>query len=120
MRILGLDHIQIAMPEGEDVQARSYYGNLLGLNEVDKPGSLAGRGGVWFENGDVKVHLGVDAQFVPARKAHPGFKVADLDSLSQQLRVHGFKVEVAEQVPGFRRIFTADPFGNKIEFLQAD
>lgn len=120
MKILGLDHIQIAMPVGEEALARSYYGELLGLIEVDKPINLAGRGGLWFENGDLKVHLGVDAQFVPAKKAHPGFRVVDLDSFSKQLQAHGFNVEDAKQIPGFRRIFTVDPFGNKVEFLEAE
>lgn len=120
MKILGLDHIQIAIPMGEEALARRYYGELLGLTEVDKPISLTGRGGVWFENGDLKVHLGVDAHFVPAKKAHPGFRVADLDFISMQLQEHGYNVENAKQIPGVRRIFTVDPFGNKVEFLEEE
>lgn len=120
MKALGLDHIQIAIPVGEEPLARTFYAQLLGLSEVEKPPSLAGRGGLWFENGALKVHLGVDPQFVPAKKAHPGFKVADIAALAQELKLLGFEVESGAPILGVRRIFTYDPFGNRIEFLQAE
>ncbi len=118
MTILSIDHIQIAMPEGKENLAREFYGEFLGLLEVEKPKSLTNRGGLWFEENDLKIHLGVDPEFVPALKAHPGFRVSDLDSLASELQSKGYAVEVGSPLPGIRRIFTNDPFGNRIEFLQ--
>lgn len=118
MTILSIDHIQIAMPEGKEELAREFYGSLLGLSEVSKPESLAGRGGVWFEGQRLKVHLGVDPNFTSAQKAHPGFKVSDVGALSEELQKNGYSVKVGSSLPGIRRIFTNDPFGNRVEFLQ--
>jgi len=119
MTVIAIDHMQIAMPEGKEDLARSFYGEILGLPEVDKPKNLVNRGGVWFERGTLKVHLGIDLEFIPARKAHPGFLVVDLNSLSEKLESAGYDVKEGAQLPGFRRIFTNDPFGNRIELLQA-
>ena len=119
MTVIAIDHIQIAIPEGKEELARSFYGGVLGLPEVDKPENLTNRGGVWFERGTLKVHLGIDPDFTPAKKAHPGFLVADLSSLSERLRSEGYDVNSGSQLPRFRRAFTNDPFGNRIELLQA-
>jgi catechol 2,3-dioxygenase-like lactoylglutathione lyase family enzyme len=112
-----LDHVQLAMPEGGEPAARAFYGGLLGLAEVAKPPRLAARGGVWFEAGPVRVHLGVEAGFRPARKAHPAFRVADLEALRRRLTTGGIAVQDDDAIPGERRFHVADPFGNRLEFL---
>lgn len=118
MKLLGIDHIQLAIPaEGEEA-GRRFYGALLGLTEVPKPDALKDRGGLWFEQGGLKVHLGVDADFSPAKKAHPGFLVDDLDALVSTLQANSLLFSEAEPVSGMKRIFTSDPFGNRLEFLQ--
>ena len=117
-QITGLDHVQIAMPAGEEGQARRFYGDLLGLNEIAKPEPLAVRGGCWFEGPGTQVHLGVEADFAPARKAHPAFRVADLAALQEKLATAGVVVKVDTAVPHVRRFYAHDPFGNRIEFIQ--
>ena len=120
MRVTGLHHVQLAMPAGGESQARAFYGALLGLSEITKPARLAARGGVWFECGAVQVHLGVDAPFVPAKKAHPGLLVQNLANLTTALITAGYEVnQDCELFSGFDRAFVADPFGNRIELLQA-
>ena len=120
MHVNGLHHMQLAMPAGGESQARAFYGTLLGLAEITKPARLAARGGVWFECGAIQLHLGVDAAFMPAKKAHPGLVVDDLTSLIAVLIAAGHEVKYdAGPFPGFDRAFAADPFGNRIEFLQA-
>lgn len=116
--IIGIDHIQLAMPEGREDLAREFYGTLLELNEVPKPEELAKRGGVWFERGAVKIHLGVEAAFRPAKKAHPGLLVQDLSRLAQRLKQAGVEVIEDGLLPGYQRIFVADPFGNRLELLE--
>lgn len=116
--IIGIDHIQLAMPEGREDLAREFYGTLLELNEVPKPAELAKRGGVWFERGAVKIHLGVEAAFRPAKKAHPGLLVQDLSRLAQRLKQAGVEVIEDGLLPGYQRIFVADPFGNRLELLE--
>src|SRR5690242_7299065 len=91
-RVVALDHVQLAMPEGAEDQAREFYGQLLGLAETPKPPHLAKRGGCWFESGDVKVHLGVEADFRAARKAHPALRVSGLGVLVAKLRVAGVPI----------------------------
>lgn len=118
MSITALDHVQLAMPAGEEDRARAFYGKILGLTELEKPAQLAGRGGAWFGNGGVEVHLGVEDDFRPARKAHPAFNVRDLASLRRRLEEAGIPVRDDDQLPGFSRIFVDDPFGNRIELLQ--
>lgn len=113
--ITGLDHVQLAMPEGGEDRARDFYVGRLGLQEVEKPPALQGRGGVWFEGGGVKVHLGVDRPFAPARKAHPAFVVADL--AAAHVALGGGEISA---LPGLRRFYFADPFGNRIEILAYD
>lgn len=112
-----LDHVQVAMPAGGEDAARGFYTGLLGLAEAPKPEPLRATGGVWFEGG---VHMGVEADFRPARKAHPGLSVADLDAVAARLTAAGADVEWDERLPGVRRFYTHDPFGNRLELLAAD
>lgn len=115
-----LDHVQLAMPAGGEAAARAFYGDLLGLPEVPKPSAIAGRGGCWFEQGELKVHLGVEADFVPARKAHPAFVVADFEHLTSTLRRAGVAVTDDGTLPGVTRAYVDDPFGNRIELIAPD
>lgn len=117
-QLLALHHVQLAMPPGGEAAARAFYGGLLGLPEVAKPASLAGRGGVWFERGGLRLHLGVEQAFVPARKAHPAFLVTGLDALRRHLEAAGREVTAAEPLPGLVRFYVADPFGNRVELLE--
>jgi Methylase involved in ubiquinone/menaquinone biosynthesis len=112
------DHVQLAMPEGQEELARRFYGDVLGLPEVPKPEPLASRGGCWFEKDGVIVHLGVQKDFVPASKAHPAFTVADVDALSKRIAEAGYKVVPDDALPEKKRFYAFDPFGNRIEFIQ--
>ncbi len=117
MTILGIEHVQLAMPAGREADAREFYSGLLGLPEVPKPPALAGRGGAWFESGPVKIHLGVDAGFQPARKAHPALLVSGLHALVE--RLHAARVDVVEDpLDGWFRVYVHDPFGNRIELME--
>lgn len=118
MGILAIDHIQLAMPPGGEAKARVFYADVLGLPEIPKPQSLSERGGAWFGSGAVQIHLGVEPNFVPARKAHPALRVDDLDALEATLRGAGFEPERDDRHPGHVRFFVPDPFGNRLEFLQ--
>ena len=115
--LLRLDHVQLAMPAGGEDTARAFYADLLGLPETVKPPNLAARGGVWFRHGPIEVHLGIEADFRAARKAHPAFRVSDLDGLRQLLLAAGVEVADDDQLPGERRFYAADPFGNRLEFM---
>lgn len=117
MRLKAIDHVQLAMPNGEEAKARRFYGEVLGLSETAKPASLAARGGCWFERDELKVHLGVDPDFRPARKAHVAFSVTDLDGLLERARAEGLEVVDDADIPGVRRAFVFDPFGNRLEFI---
>ena len=117
-RIQGIDHIQLAMPAGQEDTARRFYAALLEIPEVAKPPNLAKRGGVWFERGALKVHLGVDADFRPAKKAHPGLLVEDLQILLAKLAAAGIEIVEAEPLPGYEHVYISDPFGNRIELLE--
>lgn len=116
--VTGLDHVQLAMPKSQEDRAREFYGSLLGLMEVAKPQSLAARGGCWFESGRTIVHLGVQQDFIPASKAHPAFTIADLDKLRDRLTRAGYEVIDDNAVPGLKRFYSSDPFGNRLEFIQ--
>ena len=115
--VVGLDHVQLAAPPGCEADARRFFGELLGLTELEKPELLRGRGGVWFGVGDQQLHIGVEREFVPARKAHPAFRVqpGELDALAGRLERAGVRVEWDALIPGVRRFFTHDPWGNRIE-----
>ncbi len=116
--ITQLDHVQLAMPVGGEPLARSFYVNVLGLTEVEKPSPQKERGGCWFNSGSVKIHLGVEDDFHPARKAHPAFLVSDLNSLEKKLLEHGHQVIQDKQIEGYRRFYSYDPFGNRLEFME--
>jgi catechol 2,3-dioxygenase-like lactoylglutathione lyase family enzyme len=113
-----IDHVQVAMPAGEEAKARMFYEQLLGLPEQSKPPELAKRGGCWFERDAVKVHCGVETPFIPAKKAHIAFRVADVAGLAARARAAGYTVVDDDLLPGHDRIFIYDPFGNRLEFLR--
>lgn len=120
--VTGLDHVQIAAPTGSEDDARVFYGVLLGLEELPKPAALAGRGGAWFRCGTHELHIGIEVPFTPARKAHPGLAVGsdpDLDELAARLEAAGCPVTWDDALPGRRRFYTADPWGNRLELLAA-
>jgi len=114
MKIVGLDHVQVAMPTGREDDARAFYAGVLGLTEVDKPEPLRARGGCWFRGPGVEIHLGVEDPFAPALKAHPALRVTDLEAAAAELGQSGLDTSV----PEVRRLHTADPFGNRIELIQ--
>ena len=112
-----IDHVQLAMPAGAEESARRFYCDLLGMGELPKPPELARRGGCWFASGSVQVHLGVDADFRAAKKAHPALRCANYEGLTARLRSAGVSVTEDENIPGVRRCHIADPFGNRIELV---
>ena len=118
MRILRLDHVQLAMPAGGDESATAFYEGLLGIPRVAKPPHLEVRGGCWFEDGDLKIHLGVDDDFRSARKAHPGLIVDDLAALVVRLAEGGVAVGLDQPLEGFDRVYVDDPFGNRLELME--
>ncbi len=113
-----LDHVQLAMPVGGEDDARAFYIDVLGMVEVAKPPVLAARGGVWFHAGTLNLHLGVEEDFRPARKAHPGIQAHDLDDVSARCRKAGIDARPDDNLPGHRRVYVDDPFGNRLEFLE--
>jgi catechol 2,3-dioxygenase-like lactoylglutathione lyase family enzyme len=117
-RIYGLDHVQLAMPAGQEDVARDFYLGLLQLSEIPKPANLARRGGVWFAGGALRLHLGIEADFHPARKAHPAFLVQNLDAIIRHLQQAGVIVVSDEPLESYNRIYISDPFGNRIELLE--
>ena len=119
MKILAIDHVQLAMPAGGEAQARQFYTGVLGLVEKPKPAGLAQRGGAWFESGQARIHLGVDADFHPARKAHPALIVDDLEALAARVRSAGHEVDASPPpLDGYKRAHVFDPFGNRIELME--
>src|ERR1700733_4486862 len=118
MRVRRLDHVLLAMPPGKESDARKFYRDILGIPEATKPPDLAARGGCWFEDGELKIHLGVEKNFIPARKAHPAFLVDDLAGLQAALVKAGHAVAHDVPLQGYDRIFVDDPFGNRIELLE--
>ena len=117
MTVTRIDHVQLAMPEGREDEAISFYVGQLGLTQVPKPDALAGRGGCWFVSGDAHLHLGIEAEFRPARKAHPALRVDDLDAVATRLGAAGVAVRGDEPLDGDARVFVDDPFGNRIELI---
>jgi catechol 2,3-dioxygenase-like lactoylglutathione lyase family enzyme len=118
MPIKSLDHVQLAMPAGREAEARAFYEALLGIPEKAKPPSLAKRGGCWFERGSIKIHLGVESDFRPARKAHPAFIVENLAQLVATLADAGHPARPDEALEDCTRVFVDDPFGNRIELIE--
>jgi len=118
MLVKRLDHVQLAMPAGGEERARAFYRDVLGIPETPKPPELARRGGCWFERGDLRIHLGVEAEFRPARKAHPALIVEDLATLIDTLRAQRYAVRDDEPLEGYHRVYVDDPFGNRIELME--
>jgi catechol 2,3-dioxygenase-like lactoylglutathione lyase family enzyme len=120
MTVTGIDHVQVAGPRGCEPEARAFYDGLLGLEELAKPEALRANGGCWFRAGAQELHVGVEEPFAPARKAHPGLVVADLDALAERLAAAGVAVAWDESIPETKRFHAADPFGNRLEFRESD
>jgi catechol 2,3-dioxygenase-like lactoylglutathione lyase family enzyme len=116
--LVGLHHVQLSAPRGSEDVLRDFYGGLLGMVEVAKPPVLAARGGAWFRSGALELHLGIEDDFRPARKAHPGLLVEDLDALSDRLLAAGVELEWDDNFPGYRRCYVHDPHGNRLELLE--
>jgi catechol 2,3-dioxygenase-like lactoylglutathione lyase family enzyme len=119
VRLLGLDHVQVAAPAGSEDEARRFYGELLGMPELPKPAVLRARGGVWFACGADQLHVGIAEPFTPARRAHPALAVrpGELDPLAERLHDAGCPVQWDDAIPDTRRFYTADPWGNRIELV---
>ncbi|PZG89539.1 glyoxalase [Streptomyces sp. NTH33] len=113
-----VDHVQLAAPPGSEDQLRTYYVDVLGMTEIPKPPVLAARGGCWFQAGTVQLHLGVEDDFRPAKKAHPGLRVTAIEAYAARLRAHGAKVTWDDDLPGHKRFYSEDPVGNRLEFLE--
>jgi len=118
MPVIGIDHLQLAMPKGREDEGRQFFSVILGLQELAKPADLAGRGGLWFQCGTAQLHLGVQQDFSPALKAHPGLLVDRLEPIVAALQAAGYPLTGDTPIKGYARIFTNDPFGNRIELLE--
>lgn len=112
-----IDHVQVAIPKSGEDEARVFYGELLGLKELPKPADMANRGGCWFAASDRQIHLGIEADFRPAKKAHVALNTTGLDALRVRLEKAGYETNDDSDVDGRKRFFTHDPFGNRIEFM---
>ncbi len=119
MAIIGLDHVQIAIPEGGEGDARAFYVGILGMREVAKPANLSPNG-CWFKSGKMNLHVGVDPEFRPARKAHPALLVDDIVAIKREIEAKDIFVRGDKRIVGYSRFFTEDPFGNRIEIMQRD
>lgn len=118
MTVRAIDHVQLAMPPGCEDEARAFYHRVLGITEKPKPPHLAKRGGCWFEDGAVKIHLGVETDFRAAKKAHPALIVEDLRSLAAKIEKAGYRVVEDVPLDGYDRLYCDDPFGNRIELME--
>jgi catechol 2,3-dioxygenase-like lactoylglutathione lyase family enzyme len=118
--LAGIDHVQLAAPPGCEAEARRFFGDVLGLQELEKPEPLRSRGGVWFRVGAQQLHIGVEPHFAPARKAHPAFQVSGYDRLLARLHEVGVEVEEDDAIPGRRRSFVRDPWENRIELVAVE
>jgi catechol 2,3-dioxygenase-like lactoylglutathione lyase family enzyme len=116
---LAFDHVQLAMPPGREDDARAFYVSVCGMTELPKPAELAQRGGAWFASGELQLHLGIEPGFQPSAKAHLAIRCADLDGLLVRLGTAGCDVREDANLPGLRRAFVNDPFGNRIELIAA-
>jgi catechol 2,3-dioxygenase-like lactoylglutathione lyase family enzyme len=117
--LIGIHHVQLAMPDGEDTDAVRFYADTLGLTQVPRPEALSPRGGVWFISGDLEVHLGVEDQFRPAVKAHPAILVKGLRRIRTRIEEAGYKISDTVQIEGYDRVYVRDPFGNRLELIEA-
>lgn len=117
--ITALDHVQMALPAGSEDVARSFYGDLIGLVEIAKPPDMAGRGGCWFAVGPLQLHLGVEADFRPAKKAHIALSCLNLAELRKRIENAAYPIRNDVPVDGRARFFSEDPFGNRLEFIAA-
>ena len=113
-----IHHVQLACPAGSEDESRAFYAGVLGFDEVAKPPVLASRGGCWFRGHGIELHLGVEDNFRPARKAHPGLLVTRIDDWAERLSQAGHLVSFDDDFPGMRRFYSADPHGNRLEFLE--
>ena len=113
-----IDHIQLAAPIGSEDEARSFFQGVLSLDEVEKPHELKKNGGVWFSNGHIHIHVGIEEPFIPAKKAHPAFEVSDIDALASHIIEKGVSIQEDHRLPGAKRFYVNDPFGNRLEFLE--
>jgi catechol 2,3-dioxygenase-like lactoylglutathione lyase family enzyme len=119
MKILSIDHVQLAMPAGEEERARAFFVDILGFTEIPKPAELAKRGGAWFQSENVQLHIGVETDFHPARKAHPAFLVDDLEALITKAQSTGYETDTSQPpLGGYKRAHVFDPFGNRIELME--
>ncbi|MFD9634662.1 VOC family protein [Streptomyces violascens] len=116
--LAAVDHVQLAAPPGSEPQLRTYYADILGMTEIPKPPVLAARGGCWFQYGPVQLHLGIEEDFRPAKKAHPGLCVTSIEAYARRLEERGAKVVRDDSLPGHRRFYSEDPVGNRLEFLE--
>ncbi|MFI9648963.1 VOC family protein [Streptomyces sp. NPDC052040] len=116
--LTAVDHVQLAAPPGSEDLLRAYYADVLGMTEIPKPPVLAARGGCWFQAGTVQLHLGVEEDFRPARKAHPGLRVTGIETYAARLAARGATVTWDGNLPGHRRFYSEDPVGNRLEFLE--
>lgn len=114
----GIDHVQVAAPRNQEDEARAFYGDALGFPEINKPDLLAKRGGVWFQVGQHQLHVGVENDFQPAKKAHPAFEVNNIKDLRRKLMEHGVQIIEDDNLEGAERFYLHDPFGNRLEFLE--
>jgi catechol 2,3-dioxygenase-like lactoylglutathione lyase family enzyme len=117
--VTDIDHVQLAAPKGCETEARRFFSDLLGLQEIEKPAALRSRGGCWFRIGSKQLHIGVEEPFRSATKAHPAFSVSDIDSVFQLLEQHGVRCSWDEALLGVRRFYANDPWGNRLEFTQS-
>ncbi|MFC9929718.1 VOC family protein [Streptomyces sp. NPDC127190] len=116
--LAAIDHVQLAAPPGTEDALRAYYVDALGMTEIPKPPVLAARGGCWFQAGTVQLHLGIEKDFRPAKKAHPGLRVTDIQAYAARITAHGASVTWDDDLPGHLRCYSEDPVGNRLEFLQ--
>jgi catechol 2,3-dioxygenase-like lactoylglutathione lyase family enzyme len=118
--LAAIDHVQLSMPPGEEERGRAFYGGVLGMTEMPKPPVLAARGGAWFASGSVQLHLGVEADFRPAKKAHPAVRVEGIDALAALIESRGVTVRWDDELPGYKRFYVDDPWGNRLELLEPE
>lgn len=116
---IGLDHVQLTAPKGSEGKARAFFSGILGLEELEKPAELKKRGGVWFRCGKDEIHIGIEENFSPSKKAHPAISVSNLKALKEKLKLHNMEIiEDNDTIPGVKRLYISDPFGNRLEFIE--